>query len=138
MEPAVRHAPSRPFLITARVFALATIAVIVVLFGTAGTLVQAGELEDIHGGAAIVLHVVSGGLMVALAGLAYSRRRGWWATVVAGVIFVYSFVQAALGEGATLRYHVPGSLVVVAGTIWLTVWLFTSAAAATKAVPTSA
>lgn len=127
MEPAVRRTSSRPFLITARAFALATVAVIVVLFGTAGTLVQLGELEDIHGVAAIALHVVTGGLMVALAGLAYSRQRGWWAAAVAGVIFVYSFVQAALGEGATLRYHVPGSLVIVAGTIWLTVWLLSSA-----------
>ncbi|PRC46271.1 hypothetical protein C6A85_90935 [Mycobacterium sp. ITM-2017-0098] len=127
MEPADPRTSSRPFLITAQAFALATVAVIVVLFGTAGTLVQAGQLKEVHGAAAIALHVVTGGLMVALAGLAYGRRRGWWAAAVAGVIFVFSFVQAALGEGATLRFHVPGSLVIVTGTIWLTVWLFSSA-----------
>jgi hypothetical protein len=122
----------RPFLITSRFFALATVAVVIVLFGTAGALVQAGELKNIHGAAAIVLHVVTGGLMVALAGLAYSRQRGWWAAVVAGVIFAFSFVQAALGEGATLGLHVPGSLVIVSGTIWLTVWLLSSAAAVNR------
>lgn len=129
MESTDPRPSSRPFLITARVFAVATVLVIVGLFGTAGALVQAGELKEVHGAAAIVLHVVSGGLMVALAGLAYSRQSGWWAAVVAGVVFVYSFVQAALGEGTTLAIHVPGSLLIVAGTIWLTGWLFSSAAA---------
>lgn len=127
MPPADTQTSSRPFLITARAFALATVAVVVVLFGTAGALVQAGELKDFHGTAAIVLHVVTGGLMVALAGLAYSRRRGWWTAVVAAVIFMYSFIQAALGEGATLGIHVPGSLVIVIGAIWLTVWLLSPA-----------
>lgn len=132
MSSADPHTSSRPFLITSRFFALANVAVVIVLFGTAGTLVQAGELKNIHGAAAIVLHVVTGGLMVALAGLAYSRQRGWWAAVVAGVIFAFSFVQAALGEGPTLGVHVPGSLVIVSGTIWLTVWLLSSAAAVNR------
>jgi hypothetical protein len=135
MEPADPRTSPRPFLLTARFFALATVAVVVVLFGTAGALVQAGELKDVHGAAAIVLHVVTGGLTVALAGLAYSRGRGWWAAVVAVVIFAYSFVQAALGEGATLRVHVPGSLLIVAGSIWLTVWLLSPAAADSKRAP---
>ena len=128
MEPADPRTSTRPFLLTARFFALATVAV-VVLFGTAGALVQLGELKDVHGSAAIALHVVTGGLTVALAGLAYSRQRGWWAAVVAGVIFAFSFLQAALGEGTTLRLHVPGSLLIVAGTVWLTVWLLSPAAA---------
>lgn len=122
---------SRPFLLTARAFALATLAVVVVLFGTAGALVQAGELKDIHGGAAIALHVVTGGLMVALAGLAYSRQRGWWTAVFAGVIFMFTFVQAALGEGRTLNFHIPGSLLIVAGTVWLTAWLMSPASTRT-------
>jgi hypothetical protein len=135
MEQADPRMSSRPFLLTARFFALATVAVVVVLFGTAGTLVQAGELEDVHGTAAIALHVVTGGLTVALAGLAYSRGRGWWAVAVAVVIFAFSFVQAALGESLTLRLHVPGSLLIVAGAIWLTVWLLSSAAADSKVAP---
>ena len=128
MPLAAQQMSSRPFLLTARIFAAATMVVIVALFGTAGALVQAGELKEVHGAAAIVLHVVTGGLTVALAGLAYSRRRGWWSAVVAFVLLAFSFVQASLGEGPTLRLHVPGSLVIVIGTVWLTVWLFSAAA----------
>ncbi|MDG4665972.1 hypothetical protein [Mycobacterium sp. 236(2023)] len=134
--PSPDQKSTRSFLLTARLFALATVVVIVALFGTAGALVQAGELKDVHGGAAIVLHVVTGGLMVALAGLAYDRKRAWWTVALAFVIFAYSFVQAALGEGATLGIHVPGSLLIVVGTIWLTVWLFSSASAGNRAAPT--
>ncbi|MDA2892652.1 hypothetical protein PDG61_17155 [Mycolicibacterium sp. BiH015] len=127
MPSADQQMSSRPFVLAARFFAAATIVVVVALFGTAGALVQSGELKDIHGAAAIVLHVVTGGLMVALAGLAYSRRRGWWSAVIAFVVFAFSFVQASLGEGPTLRIHVLGSLVIVVATVWLTVWLFSGA-----------
>lgn len=129
MSSADPHTSYRPFLLTARGFAVTTVVVVIGLFGTAGALVQAGELKDVHGAAAIILHVATGGLMVALAGLAYSRRRGWWTAVVAGAIFIFSFIQAALGEGRTLGIHVPGSLLIVAGTVWLTAWLFSPATA---------
>lgn len=119
----------KPFLVTARGFALASVAVVIVLFVTAGELVQAHELEDVHGGAAIALHVVTAGLTAALAGLAYSRGRGWWTAVIAGLVFVYSFVQASLGEGGTLNLHIPGAFFIVAATVWLTVWLFSPSAA---------
>ncbi|MBB2991120.1 peptidoglycan/LPS O-acetylase OafA/YrhL [Mycolicibacterium iranicum] len=132
-----RQPSPRPFLLTSRIFALLTVAVVVVLFGTAGALVQAGDLENVHGTAAIVLHVATGGLMVALAGLAYTRRRGWWSAVLAFVVFAFTFIQASLGEGATLNLHVPGSLVIVAATIWLTAWLFSSGATADRAAPMS-
>ena len=128
MPSADQQMSSRPFLLTSRFFAVATIVVVVALFGTAGALVQSGELKEVHGASAIVLHVVAGGLMVALAGLAYSRGRGWWSAVVAFVILAFSFLQASLGEGSTLRFHVPGSLVIVLGTAWLTVGLFSAAA----------
>ena len=77
MPSADQQMSSRPFLLTSRFFAVATFVVVVALFGTAGALVQSGELKEVHGASAIVLHVVAGGLMVALAGLAYSRGRGW-------------------------------------------------------------
>lgn len=125
---------ARPFLLVARVLAVATIAVVVTLFGTAGRVVAAHELVDVHGFAAIALHVTLGGLMVATAGLAYARRRGWWTSALAGVAFVYSFIQAALGEGATIGIHILGSLIVVFSTVWLTAWLFSASAAATGPV----
>ncbi|ANI41630.1 hypothetical protein [Mycolicibacterium vaccae] len=123
--PSADSRPSTwPWLLASRVFAVLTVAVVVVLFGTAGRLVQAHQLEDFHGAAAIALHVVSGGLLVALAGLAYERRRGWWAAALACALLVYSFVQAALGESEMLSLHIPGALAVSAATFWLTAWLF--------------
>lgn len=119
---------ARSFLVTSRGFALATVAVLIVSFVTAGELVQLHGLEDIHGGAAIALHVVTGGLTAALAGLAYSRRRGWWTAVVAGLAFIYSFIQAALGEGDLLKFHIPGALLLVVAVVWLTAWLFSPSA----------
>ncbi|WNG86460.1 hypothetical protein C6A87_021850 [Mycobacterium sp. ITM-2016-00317] len=123
MPSADSRPSSWPWLLASRVFAVLTVAVVVVLFGTAGRLVQAHQLEDIHGAAAIALHIASGGLLVALVGLAYERRRGWWAAALAGALLVFTFVQAALGEGATLTLHIPGALAVSAATFWLTAWL---------------
>ncbi|TRW78546.1 hypothetical protein FK535_24605 [Mycolicibacterium sp. 018/SC-01/001] len=116
------------FLTTARGFAVASVVVVIVLFVTAGELVQLHELKDVHGGAAIALHVVTAGLTAALAGLAFYRRRGWWTVVVAGIAFVYSFIQAALGEGDTLKFHIPGALLIVGTIVWVTAWVFSSAA----------
>lgn len=119
---------AKAFLVTARGFALASVAVLIVSFVTAGELVQLHELEDIHGGAAIALHVVTGGLTVALAGAAYYRRSGWWTVVVAGLAFVYTFIQAALGEGDLLKFHIPGALFLVAAVVWVTAWVFSPSA----------
>ncbi|KWX67543.1 hypothetical protein [Mycobacterium sp. NAZ190054] len=128
--PSADNRPSpRPWLLASRAFAVLTVAAVAVLFGTAGELVQSHQLEDVHGTAAIGLHVVSGGLLVALAGLAYARGKGWWAAALAGALLGYSFVQAALGESATLALHIPGSLAAAAVTFWLTAWLFSPAAA---------
>ncbi|WP_234789311.1 hypothetical protein [Mycolicibacterium monacense] len=98
------------------------------VFGTAGVLIQEGRAEDVHGYAAIALHVATGGLTVGLAGMTYERRRHWWTVAVALALFVYTFVQAALGEGTTIYLHIPGALFVAAATVWLTAWLFTGKA----------
>jgi hypothetical protein len=107
-----------------RLFAVATLLVVCVSFGTAGILVQEGRAEDVHGYAAIALHIATGGLVVALAGLVFELRRHWWAVAVAAVLFVVTFIQAKFGEGTTLYLHIPGALLVTAAIMWLTVWLF--------------
>lgn len=112
-------------LLASRCLALLTVAVVAVLFLTAGALVQAGELIDVHGGAAIALHVVTGLLTVTLAILARQRGQGWWAAGVACALFAYSFVQAYLGSGPTLGIHVPGAMLITVASIWLVFWLFT-------------
>lgn len=113
------------WLTAARLFAVLTLLVVVVSFGTAGVLVQRGQAEELHGYAAIALHVATAGLTVGLAGMVYERRRHWWSVVVAGLLLSYSFIQASLGEGMLLYLHIPGALLVAAGAMLLTVWLFT-------------
>lgn len=135
MEPAVRRPSPDPWLLASRVFAVATLGVVAALFGTAGVLIQSHQLKDVHGAAAIALHVVTAGLTLALGGLAVSRERGWWTAGLAGALFVFTFVQAYLGEGATLAIHIPGALAVVTATVWLTAWLFSTAPAAVPATP---
>lgn len=111
-------------LLSSRCLAAATLGVVTVLFVTAGELIQAGELRDIHGGAAIALHVVSGALALTLSGLAQRRQYGWWAAGLAFALFGFSFVQAYLGKGFTLALHIPGALAVTVASMWLLLWLF--------------
>ncbi|MEH3141345.1 MAG: hypothetical protein PGN37_14440 [Mycobacterium kyogaense] len=49
--------------------------------------------------------------------------------MVAGLAFVYSFIQAALGEGDLLKFHIPGALLMVVAVVWVTAWLFSSSVA---------
>jgi hypothetical protein len=107
-----------------RFAAVVNVAVVIVLFLTAGALVQEGRLENVHGYAAIALHVSSGALSLVLAALAWRTKHGWWAAGMAVVLFAYTFVQAYLGKGVTLYLHVPGALLAAALSIWLTAWLF--------------
>ncbi|WP_307786933.1 hypothetical protein [Mycolicibacterium mengxianglii] len=102
---------------------MATVGVVVVLFVTAGSVVQVQRFLDIHGYAAIALHVFSGALSLSLLALASQRKHGWWAAGLAVVLFAYSFVQAYLGKTASLYMHIPGSLMVAAASISLAVWL---------------
>ncbi|MET0900770.1 MAG: hypothetical protein ABWY45_22880 [Mycobacterium sp.] len=115
---------SRPLLNVARLLAVVNLAVVVVLFLTAGKLIQENQLLDVHGYGAIVLHVTSGGLLLALLALAWQSKRGWWAPGLAVVLFAYSFLQAYLGKGMTLYLHIPGALLVAALSVWLAAWLF--------------
>lgn len=135
MQPAVRLPLQGSFLLASRAFAIATLGVVIALFCTAGAMIQSQQLKDIHGVAAIALHVVTAGLTLALGGLAFSRERGWWAAGLAGALFVFTFAQAYLGEGTTLAIHIPGALAVVASAVWLTAWVFSAAPAAIPATP---
>jgi hypothetical protein len=112
------------WLTIARACAVAVLLNVAVLFVTAGMLVQEGSLEEVHGGAAIALHVFTGGLALALLALAAQRRHGWWAASSAVVLFVYTFLQAYLGKGRTLYLHIPGAFLVIIVSVWLAAWLF--------------
>ena len=109
-----------------RGLAALTLAVVVVSFVTAGLYLQYddGAAENAHGTASIALHVVTGLLTLSLGVLARSTGRGWWACGVAGVVFVYTFVQGSLSDA--LAYHVVGGLLVAAAPLVLLTWLMTA------------
>ena len=98
---------------------------------TAGRILMptSGEAEEWHGGGAIALHVLTG--LLTLAAFWYRRTSGgpWWPTVLGGVVFVATFVEASYGHGDSLWIHVPLALVLTVGTVWVTAWSFTRTAA---------
>lgn len=108
-----------------QLLAVLTAATVVLIFGSAGVLVQDGRAEGLHGTGAILLHITSGLLTLSLGMAAYQRRITWAAPVVAAALFGLSFLQASYGSGSTLDLHVPGAFVVSALSIGLAVWLLT-------------
>ncbi|MBK1783817.1 hypothetical protein [Prauserella cavernicola] len=122
VEP--RTSPVKSWLVAARLFAVLTVATVVLLFGTAGVLVQQNEALDLHGTGALLLHVTSGLLTLTLAFLAWRGAVSWIGAVVAGVLLLLSLVQASLGSADSLNLHVPGAFVITAMAVGLAVWLF--------------
>ncbi|EGX56381.1 hypothetical protein SZN_28173 [Streptomyces zinciresistens K42] len=114
----------KPWFTAARVLAALTVATVVLLFGTAGVLVQDGQAEDLHGVGALLLHTTSGLLTLTLAFLAYRGRLAWTGAAVSAVLFGLSFVQAAYGSSDSLNLHVPGAFLIGAGSVGLATWLF--------------
>jgi len=104
----------------------AVLALLVLLwqFATAGRLVGGSDVLGAHGAGAIALHVATGLLLVATA-LHWRRSDGpVWAVALAAVVFLATFLQAALGSAGNLTAHVPGALLLTVGTVWLTAWAF--------------
>jgi hypothetical protein len=102
-----------------------TLACLAFQFVTAGVLIsRPGASADIHGGGAIVLHVLAG--LTAVAAVVHWRKRhtGRWPSVIAALVFLFSFVQAAIGDSGVMWLHVPGALVLTVGAVWLTAWSF--------------
>ncbi len=82
----------------------------------------------VHAASAIVLHVLTG-LVVVVAVLHRRAVRGpVWPSALAVVVFVVTFVQAWTGDHAGLAVHVPGALVTTVGIVWLAAWAWTASA----------
>ena len=90
------------------------------------------DAEEWHGAGAIALHVLTG--LLTLAAFWYRRTAGgpWWPTVVSAVVFVTTFVEAALGHGSSLWGHVPLAMALAIGIVWVTAWTFTPFASARR------
>src|SRR3954453_21591636 len=121
------HAPAPSRTASADHFVQATavlsLLALVWQFATAGGIVSGAQATGIHGAGAVALHVPTG--LLAVATLLHARAGGArWPVVVAVLVFVCTFVQAALGDAGVMTAHVSGALVLTVGTVWLTAWAF--------------
>jgi hypothetical protein len=92
-------------------------------FATAGRYLSRSTGIDLHAAGAIALHVTT--FLLVGATLLHARADGArWPVVVAAVVFVATFVQAALGGAGNVSAHVPGALALTVGTVWITAWAF--------------
>jgi hypothetical protein len=114
---------------TIRLLQISTALSVVVLlwqFASAGQMLNRVDAEGGHGAGAIALHVVTA--LTLVGAVLHGRRSGtWWPAVLAGVVLLLTFVQAAVGSAGTITVHVPLALVITAGVVWLTAWAFRSA-----------
>jgi len=106
---------------------LATLSVLcIVLQGvTAGALLSPGGGGlGLHAAGAIVLHVLTGLTVVAAFLLRRAAGGAWWPVVLAGVVFVLTFLQALAGDNGNLVVHVPLALLLLVGAVWVAAWSF--------------
>ena len=108
-----------PLLRAFQVFSALAVLTVLYQFVTAGQLLPQGGPGNLHAGGAIVLHVFSA--LAAVAAVLLWRRgqssRGL--AVLAVVVFVATFVQAAIGGYDSLYVHIPGAMLLTAGVVWL-------------------
>jgi hypothetical protein len=103
--------------------AVLSLLVLLCQFVTAGRILSKAHTAGLHGAGAIALHVITG--LLVLATLLHARAGGArWPVVVSAAVFVASFVQAAIGDAGNMKLHVPGALLLVVGTVWVTAWAF--------------
>lgn len=88
-------------------------------FITAGQLFPSGGPQGLHAAGAIVLHVFSGVAAICAFFLWRQNRITLGLAALAAVVFVYTFIQAAIGGYDTLYIHVPGAMLLTAGVVWL-------------------
>lgn len=79
-------------------------------------------LDLLHSPGATAIHIVSG-LQMVIAGVLWFVGGGpVWPTVLSALVFGVSFLQASLGHGNTLDYHVPLAMVLLVAVTWVLVW----------------
>ncbi|WP_181784895.1 hypothetical protein [Pseudonocardia pini] len=122
---ATRTAPSG--LVTAlRVTAVLAVLVIVVQGVTAGEILgQSRSAEMLHNLGAYGVHAFTGLAMIAAVLVVRATGARPWPAVLAAVVFVVTFPQAALGSYGVMVVHVPLAMVLLVGSVWVLVWSFT-------------
>ena len=107
-----------------RVAAVAALVVLLWQFVTAGSVVATQGSSGLNGHAvgAIVLHVVTGILVLAAAAGWRLRGHPVWPTVLAAFLFICTFIQAYAGSHGAIMIHVPGAMILTVGLMVLAVW----------------
>jgi hypothetical protein len=109
-----------------RVVATLSVLFIIVQGVTAGEILSRSKVAvSLHYDGAFVVHALTA--LTAIAAFLVMRQRGgpWWPTVVSLVIFVVTFVQAAVGNAGILSVHVPLAMVLLVGAVLVMGWSFT-------------
>lgn len=115
---------SQVLLLAARYLALANLLALGLLFASAGLYVQDFRGLDVHGMAAVGLHISSGALALVLVLRARGTQHGRVPAFTAVLLFVLTFLQALVGSAMTLTLHLSGALVLTVMATWLIVWAF--------------
>lgn len=113
-------------LVLVRALCLLNLAALGLLFVSAGFYIQDFRGLDVHGLGALVLHVTSGLLAVALLLMVKAAKTGLVPALLALATFGLSFLQAAVGGSMTLAWHVSGALLLAVMLTWVTAWAFSS------------
>lgn len=111
--------PVTPWVRAFQAFAALALLTVLFQFVTAGQLLPQGGPAGLHGGGAIVLHVFTG--LAALTAVLLRRRHqtGTGVAALAVLVFLATFVQAALGGYDSLAVHIPGAMLLTVGVVWL-------------------
>jgi uncharacterized membrane protein len=103
-----------------RVVALLSVINVVVQGVTAGEILMHNHTAfKLHEAGAIVIHVLTGLAAILAAVIWYTTKKGLWSTVIAAVVFIATFVQAALGHAPTMFIHVPLAILITVGAMWV-------------------
>ncbi|MGH3671366.1 MAG: hypothetical protein ACRDSH_12135, partial [Pseudonocardiaceae bacterium] len=104
---------------------LSLLSVLNILFqgATAGRILMGnGGALGLHEAGAIALHILTGLTMIAAGQHWRSSRGAIWPTIIAAIVFIASFVQAAFGTQQTLYVHVPLAFVLLLGATLTLAW----------------
>ena len=119
-QTAAPTATARPTLLRVlQIFAGLAVLNVLFQFITAGQLFRDNAPTEAHGAGAIVLHVVSGIAAIAAVLLWRQGVIRLSLAVLAAAVFVYTFIQAAIGGYNSLGVHIPGAMLLTAGVVWL-------------------
>lgn len=115
---------SHHLLVASRILALITLTNVVVLFVSAGFIIEENRALGVHGFSGITIHVSTGLLALCVAIRAWLSKTGMLQAGIAAVLFALTFPQAALGSYMTMAMHITGALILTLMAAWLTIWVF--------------